>query len=507
MPCCLFFNNTLGFHMNVALLKSGALTACVSSVTLMAAMLTSQQVVAHGYMNDPPSRAYACKLGLNTNCGAAQYEPQTVGEAPKGFPQFGPADGKIPSGANATFAALDAQSASRWHLTEIKNRNIEFSWFYTAAHKSTKWEYFLTRAGWNPNQPLTRADLDTTPFCTVQGGGGVPIDGPAGGNGPAAKKHACTIPSDRSGQHIILGAWTVDDTAAAFYDVVDVNITAETGTGPAPDGWTNVGEIKPTQTLLPGDSVLARAFTGSAQSAQYSFALDIKSTADGQPENWSFNLAETVNAANTPVRAGVRNEDGTIEPIKGANTFYAKPESGVTRYELQTTLVPDPGAYMRIQDVAAEYVLDAGRGIVGLSLMTNKNITVEATVYNAANKQVGFTKQTVNATTAPVSVAVISSPGTHSLKLIASSTDGRENFQDLKSFNMTGEGGGLAYDAVFPEGFAKYKAGTLVLQPKTGKVYECKPFPYSGYCVQYSASANGFEPGVGSSWGMAWAEK
>lgn len=493
--------------MSITLSKSGALTTCAASLTLMAAMLGSQQVCAHGYMDEPPSRAYACKLGLNTHCGPAQYEPQTVGEAPKGFPHFGPADGKIPSGANATFAALDAQSASRWHLTEIKNRSIEFSWFYTAAHKSTRWEYFITKAGWNPNQPLNRAALDATPFCTVEGGGGVPVDGPAGGNGLAAKKHACSIPSDRSGQHIILGAWTVDDTAAAFYDVVDVNITAEAGTGPGPDGWTNVGAIKPTQTLLPGDSVRARAFAGSAPSAEYSFVLDIKSAADGQPENWSFNLAETVNAANKPVRAGVRNEDGTIEPIKGANTLYAKPESGVTRYELQTTLVPDPGAYMHVHDVAPEYVLHAGRGTVGLTVMSNKDITVEATVYDGSNKQVGFTRQTINATTAPVSVAVTSSPGAHSLKLIASSTDGRENFQDLKSLNLTGEGGGLVYDAVFPEGFRAYKAGTLVLQPKTGKVYKCKPFPYSGYCVQYSASANGFEPGVGSSWTMAWTEK
>ncbi len=497
----------VGLYMDIALSKSRALMMCASSVTLLAAMFGAQQAAAHGYMTEPPSRAYACKLGLNANCGPAQYEPQTVGEAPKGFPTFGPADGKIPSGGNATFAALDAQAATRWHLTEISDRSTTFNWFYTAAHKSTRWEYFITKTGWNPNLPLTRDSFELTPFCQIDGGGGVPIDGSAGGTGPAAQKHACTIPDDRSGQHVILGAWTVDDTAAAFYDIVDVNISADAGPAPDPDGWKNVGVITPTQALLPGDLVKARAFTGSTESAEYSFSIGIDSVEDGQPENWSFKLAQAVNAANQPVRAGVRNEDGSIEPIKGANTFFVKPVSGVTSYQMLTTLVPDPAAYMHVHDVAPDYVLEKGRGTVAFTVMTNKNITVEATVYDAANKQVGFTKQVVNATTAPASVSVVSAPGTHSLKLIATSEDGRENFQHLKSMTFSGEGAAQEYDAVYPEGFADYKAGTLVLQSKNGKVYECQPFPNSGYCAQYAQSNTQFEPGIGSHWEMAWTEK
>ncbi|MGO2488140.1 chitin-binding protein [Pseudomonas taetrolens] len=497
---------------NRALATSRAVMGCASSLALMAALFASQQVAAHGYMDEPPSRAFACKQKLNANCGQAEYEPQTVGEAPKGFPEFGPADGQIPSGGNATFAALNAQSPTRWHQTEVNNRNMEFSWFFTAAHKTTKWEYFITKTGWNPNLPLTRDTFELTPFCSVDGGGAVPVDGSAGSTGPIAQKHACVIPSDRSGQHVILGAWTVDDTAASFYDVVDVNITADGGTDPTdpkpePDGWQNVGVIAPTQALLPGDTVKARAFTGSTESPEYSFTVGIDSVQDGQPENWSFKLAQAVNAADKPVRAGVRNEDGSIEPIKGTNTFYAKAETGVTSYQMLTTMVPDPSAYMHVHDVASEYVLEKGRGTVGFTLMTNKNITVEATVYDEANKQVGFTKQALDASTATVNVDVSSAPGAHTLKLIASSKDGRENFQETKTLNLTGEGGSQEYDAVFPEGVKNYKAGTLVLQEKTGKVYECQPFPNSGYCVQFTPTATQFEPGVGSHWNMAWTEK
>lgn len=162
---------------------------------------------------------------------------------------------------------------------------------------------------------------------------------------------------------------------------------------------------------------------------------------------------------------------------------------------------------MHVHDVAGEYVLDKGQVNVDFTLMTNKKIVVEATVYNADNKQVGSIQQTIDATTAPVSVAVRSAPGAHSLKLIATSEDGRENFQDLKALNLTGEGGSQEYDAIYPEGFATYKAGTTVLQPKNGKVYECKIFPYSGFCAQYAPSATHYEPGTGSNWTDAWIEK
>ena len=62
--------------------------------------LLSQTASAHGYVISPESRSYACKTGSNVNCGAIQWEPQSV-EGPSGFPESGPADGKIASAASA----------------------------------------------------------------------------------------------------------------------------------------------------------------------------------------------------------------------------------------------------------------------------------------------------------------------------------------------------------------------------------------------------------------------
>jgi chitin-binding protein len=101
-------------------------------------------------------------------------------------------------------------------------------------------------------------------------------------------------------------------------------------------------------------------------------------------------------------------------------------------------------------------------------------------------------------------IDVRSNPGKHTLTLVGTTLDGRTTRQDTQVTQLTGEGAGTDYDFVFPQGISEYTAGTKVLQPKTNEVFECKPFPESGYCKQYSPSANGFEPGIGAHWHMAW---
>jgi hypothetical protein len=50
---------------------------------------------------------------------------------------------------------------------------VNFRWRFTAAHRTpgdpTGFQYFITKQNWDPNQPLTRAQLDLNPFCTVNG--------------------------------------------------------------------------------------------------------------------------------------------------------------------------------------------------------------------------------------------------------------------------------------------------------------------------------------------------
>ena len=479
--------------------KRSALAAFTSSMILLSAMFASQTVSAHGYLDVPPSRALLCQKGVNTHCGNAQYEPQSVGETFKGFPAGvggaplqGPVDGKIASGGHSSFSALDAQSATRWQLTEIKDRNINFEWQYTAVHPATKHEYFITRNGWNPNESLKRATFESTPFCTIDGGNQKPVSG---------AKHSCPLPEDKSGQHVILAIWTVGDTDAAFYNVADVNILAEAS---LPGGWSAVGGIAPSTALLVGDKVKARAFSANGESPQYSVEISIDNVEEGSPNNWAFKLAEKINATHTLVRAGVRDENGNVEPVKGNNRLYAQKESGITRYEVQLDMKEDAAARLSVASQQAEYVLDKGRAKVDFSIISNRKMNVEATLFDQNNKPVGTTSGQVDSGLASLSIDVRSNPGAHTLTLVGTTLDGRTTRQDTQPTNMTGEGAGVEYDFVFPEGVSDYTAGTKVLQPKTDEVFECKPFPESGYCKQYSPTANGFEPGVGAHWHMAW---
>lgn len=60
----------------------------------------------------------------------------------------------------------------------------------------------------------------------------------------------------------------------------------------------------------------------------------------------------------------------------------------------------------------------------------------------------------------------------------------------------------IAHDYIFPDGLENYKAGTKVLH--FGNLFECRPFPNSGYCSLWDASANQYEPGEGIAWESAW---
>ena len=161
---------------------------------------------SHGYVEQPASRAYQCKLKNNTNCGPVQYEPQSV-EGVKGFPLQGPADGHLASAGKVEFYAIDAQETFRWTHNLVQESNIDFHWLLTAVHKTTKWEYFITNPNWDPNQPLSRSQFNLTPFCKVE-----KIEVPT-----KQVRHNCNLPKGYNGYHVVLAVWTINDTGNAFY--------------------------------------------------------------------------------------------------------------------------------------------------------------------------------------------------------------------------------------------------------------------------------------------------
>ncbi|MCX4683169.1 lytic polysaccharide monooxygenase [Kitasatospora purpeofusca] len=186
----------------------GAALAAVAVPLAMAVPANS-----HGFINLPPSRSALCGAGVVKNCGDIQWEPQSV-EGPKGFPTRGPADGTICAGADARWAPLDNPRNGAWPTTKVTAGGQQtFTWEIEARHSTTNFRYFLTKPGYDPTQKITRANLDLTPFLTV----------PYNGRQPAATTtHTGTLPTGRTGHHVVVAVWDVADTSNAFYSCTDV---------------------------------------------------------------------------------------------------------------------------------------------------------------------------------------------------------------------------------------------------------------------------------------------
>jgi len=186
--------------------------AAIGTAVVMA--LVPSMASAHGYTVSPKSRALWCREGEVTGCGPVQYEPQSV-EGPKGFPQQGPKDGSICSAGIDRFGQLDDPSKN-WPLTEVDpGQEFEFHWRLTASHRTSSWQYFITRDGWDSSRPLTRAMLERTPFFTEASDGQT--------YPPKDTYHTGRLPSGKHGRHLVLGVWTIADTPNAFYSCADID--------------------------------------------------------------------------------------------------------------------------------------------------------------------------------------------------------------------------------------------------------------------------------------------
>jgi predicted carbohydrate-binding protein with CBM5 and CBM33 domain len=202
--------------MRIRTTKRAKWYAAVLGLTTAGAFaLSAGGASGHGYTDLPISRQKLCANATVTGCGDIQYEPQSV-EASKGFPATGPADGQICSGNHTNFGALDKQttpSGGAWPTTKVTGgQSYTFRWQFTARHSTTDFKYFITKNGWNQSHALARSDLETAPFLTV----------PYSGQPPASLSHSGTLPSGRSGHHVILAVWTIADTSNAFYACSDV---------------------------------------------------------------------------------------------------------------------------------------------------------------------------------------------------------------------------------------------------------------------------------------------
>nr|WP_310640657.1 lytic polysaccharide monooxygenase [Burkholderia cenocepacia] len=138
-----------------------------------------------------------------------------------------PADGLIASGGHTDAARAQLNEVrSDWQKHAVASgQNFAITWRYSAPHKTRRWTYWITKPDWDPTKPLGRDqfDLEKPLFSAVNEYR--PYWGPESEEELKPKgdtRHDIPLPV-REGYHVLLAAWDVADTAAAFYQVIDLD--------------------------------------------------------------------------------------------------------------------------------------------------------------------------------------------------------------------------------------------------------------------------------------------
>ncbi|MGC5704332.1 lytic polysaccharide monooxygenase [Pseudomonas sp. NFXW11] len=483
---------------------------------------SAQQASAHGYVESPPSRAIQCKNGKNVGCVIPSHSPQSIeyyagtrfshtsypsnAQACDGdFRSCGPSDGNIASAGLSSFGSLDEQTSTRWTKNSIKPGPNTFTWHYTAQHKTRYFQFYITKKDWNPNQPLTRDSFEMTPL----------LDQPWDGSMPGTKtRHTVNIPSDRKGYHVLLAVWKVDDNRNSFYQVVDLDIdNPSAGSKPVDDSaksaWSAIGNLQ-GEALAVGDKVRTRVFSDQGEELGKQVTLEINSANLAKANQWPLELAKKVNAANLGYQIGELDDKDRVIPGQEQNRIFARNGSGITNVIIDKVLA-STNTELGVSGLQAEYSLKDGQADLHFNAFIkdadpNDSYFLRYGIYDSAGKRIKFQQGTVGDLAPHFSTTLENmQAGTYDLVLVASSRRG-QLLQQTLSFTLKPaaseeqEQPVVRYDHVFPEGIKTYKAGTLVLQPKDGHVYECSD--NSVYCKMETMA-----PGVGLSWEWGWTRR
>lgn len=219
--------------------RKAAAVAAVGLTPLALTALSAAPAAAHGSMGDPVSRVSqcyaegpespksdACRAAVAAGGTQALYDWNgiRIGDANGRHQELIP-DGRLCSANNEEFKGLDLARAD-WPATSVSAGSYTFKYRVTAPHKGT-FKVYLTRAGYDPAQPLAWSDLDLEhPVATatdpVASGGFYTFSG--------------TLP-ERSGRQLLYAVWQRSDSPEAFYSCSDVSFggasAGGSGSGPA----------------------------------------------------------------------------------------------------------------------------------------------------------------------------------------------------------------------------------------------------------------------------------
>ncbi|MFI6809957.1 lytic polysaccharide monooxygenase [Streptomyces luteogriseus] len=179
---------------------------------------------AHGAPTDPVSRVVACSPEGGARAGTAACRAAVAANgAPftawdnlrvanvEGRDREVVPDGKLCSGGLPAYRGLDLARAD-WPSTRMTpGATLTMRYVSTIPHTGT-FRMYLTKPGYDPAGPLSWSDLPEKPFATVTD--------PALTDG--AYRIEATLPSDRTGRHVLYTVWQNSSTPDTYYSCSDV---------------------------------------------------------------------------------------------------------------------------------------------------------------------------------------------------------------------------------------------------------------------------------------------
>ncbi|MDX8142252.1 lytic polysaccharide monooxygenase [Lentzea sp. BCCO 10_0061] len=263
-----------------------------TAVVVVAFLVPTTPAIAHGTMSDPASRVYtcknegpetpksdACKAAVAAGGTQAYYDWNEVSllEAGGRHRQLIP-DGKLCSAGRDKYRGLDLQRAD-WPAKRVTAGPLTVTYHASAPHSNSNFEFYLTRDGWDPTQPLRWSDL-------------VHLQTFNGQNPSTFTNWTLNLPG-RSGRHILYSIWQrVVGSNEAFYTCSDVDF----GGGSTPPPTTTTTTPPPTTTTTTPPPV------GGTWAAGTTYSIGNRVTYNGV--NYECQLAHTALAGweppNTP---------------------------------------------------------------------------------------------------------------------------------------------------------------------------------------------------------------
>ena len=197
----------------------------ISLMLLVSSVWMTQRAAAHGAPETPGTRGYlcanedpqaplswGCRLALQMSGTFIYYNFYGINQLPDGDHTAFVPDGELCSGGRNDFAGFDI-ATDQWPTTIIQDGTQTMDFVFDASwapHPTLYMNWYITKDGFDPFEPLKWSDLEEEPFCQI-------TDAPAS----TTLTKTCTLP-DKAGRHIVYNVWQRSDSAEAFYGCSDV---------------------------------------------------------------------------------------------------------------------------------------------------------------------------------------------------------------------------------------------------------------------------------------------